>query len=367
MNQQDRINNILKTMADEELDAIVAFSDAAHHVDHGNAVALLSGFKPLGASIAILRQDGHACLIVSPSWDGDRAGEMSSVDEVILADDLAAAEKKINASGRVGLADLGKMPHRFAAAVTERFSDGAKDVTSLLFNLAARKTDEELANARKATEIAEAAFQYLLRIAEPGIPECYLAAELKNQTRKLGGDDNFMMFHAEAHPLAVQPSGERPLEKGDLILAEITPSYRGQYAQICRTACLGEPTDMQAAKYEIVVRAMKNGISRARSGVAMKEICLGVDEVLRAEGYGEYCEPPYMNRRGHGLGITSMAPGNVGLKNETILEDGMFFVVHPNQYIPEVGYLLCGEPIIIGPDGSDVLTAEFASLDAIKL
>ena len=112
---------------------------------------------------------------------------------------------------------------------------------------------------------------------------------------------------------------------------------------------------------------MKSGIARARAGVAMKEICLGVDEVLRAEGYAEYCEPPYMNRRGHGLGITSTAPGNVALKNETVLEDGMFFVVHPNQYIPEVGYLLCGEPIAIRENGADVLTREFASLGTIPV
>ena len=185
--------------------------------------------------------------------------------------------------------------------------------------------------------------------------------------RSIGADDNFMMFHAEGHPLAVQPSGERKLEKGDLILAEMTPSYRGQFSQICRTACVGEPTNEQQEKYNLVVTAMKNGIGRAKAGVPMKEICLGVDEVLCDNGYAAYCAPPYMNRRGHGLGIASMAPGNVSLNNETILEDGMFFVVHPNQYIPEVGYLLCGEPIIVRENGADVLTKNRAALGAIPL
>ena len=31
------------------------------------------------------------------------------------------------------------------------------------------------------------------------------------------------------------------------------------------------------------------------------------------------------------------------------LEEGMIFVMHPNQYIPETGYLMCGEPVVITP------------------
>ena len=34
----------------------------------------------------------------------------------------------------------------------------------------------------------------------------------------------------------------------------------------------------------------------------------------------------------------------------------MFFVIHPNQYLPETGYLLCGEPVLITANGSEVLS-----------
>lgn len=60
-----------------------------------------------------------------------------------------------------------------------------------------------------------------------------------------------------------------------------------------------------------------------------------------------------------------MAPGNVALKNETILEYGMFFVVHPNQYIPETGYFLCGEPILIQQPSAEILTTSRAALGVI--
>ena len=371
MDHGDRLNLLLTAMADAGLDRIIGFSNAAHHVDFGDAVAMMSGFKPLGASFCVLESNGDARLMLSPAWDLGRAVATSRISTIAATDDLLASFEDIfkgNADvRRTGVVDLGKMPHLFAAGVKAVLGGTPWPAEDLAFGAAARKTDDEIENARRATEIAEKTYDYLLAIAEPGMPECYLAAELKNHSRSLGADDNFMMFHAEGHPLAVQPSSERRLERGDLILAEITPSHGGQFAQICRTACLGEPTDEQRDKYDLVVRAMKNGIAQAKPGSPMKAICQGVDEILIDEGYADYCKPPYMNRRGHGLGITSVRPGNVAFSNETILEDAMFFVVHPNQYIPEVGYLLCGEPIIIRDPSADVLTQKFAVLGAIDI
>lgn len=371
MDHESRLNLLLKMMAEEGLETIIGFSPAAHHVDFGDAVALLSGVKPLGPSFAVLRGNGELDLVISPSWDLKRAEAQAKANNITATNDLAAALiDSLNGASdpaTIGTVDMGKMPHGLVDGFLGKLGGTPKLSDGLVFGAAARKTDGELANAREATRIAEQTYTYMLDIAEVGMPECHLAASLKSYSRAIGADDNFMMFHAEGHPLAVQPSGERKLEKGDLILAEITPSYGGQFAQICRTACLGDPTDEQVEKYDLVVRAMGNGISKAKPGVPMKDICLGVDEVLRDAGYGEYCEPPYMNRRGHGLGITSVQPGNVSLKNETMLEDGMFFVVHPNQYIPEVGYLLCGEPIIVTSPSAEIVTAEGAALGSITI
>jgi len=42
-------------------------------------------------------------------------------------------------------------------------------------------------------------------------------------------------------------------------------------------------------------------------------------------------------------------------------------VRHPNQYIPESGYLLCGETVVIGPRGAESLSARDAQLDVIPV
>jgi Xaa-Pro aminopeptidase len=39
-----------------------------------------------------------------------------------------------------------------------------------------------------------------------------------------------------------------------------------------------------------------------------------------------------------------------------ILEEGMTFIIHPNQYIPETGYMMLGDTVVIGPAGAEPLT-----------
>lgn len=372
MTFEERLERVRDAMARENINILIVFSAAAHHIETADAVALLSGFKPLGPAALIFRTSGDNELVLTPSWDAARAQSQVNDTEVIGCEDLVKSlvdrlvgEK--TATGRFAVVDLGSMPQSIAGQIKEQFGGTMIDGANLIRDAASRKTLTEIENATKATEIAEAGYAHMLQIAEIGMPECELAAAVKGHTQSLGGDDNFFMMHAENHPLAVQPSGERPLEKGDIIVAEVTPSYRGQYAQICRTAVMGEPPELLNEKYELVVRAMHAGIDQAKPGNRMADVCGAIDEVLTEAGYGEFCKPPYMNRRGHGLGITAVIPGNVSNNNDIILEEDQFFVIHPNQYIPEVGYLLCGEPVALTPTGANILTKRGASLDVIAL
>ena len=99
----------------------------------------------------------------------------------------------------------------------------------------------------------------------------------------------------------------------------------------------------------------------------MREVTQAMDDCFRAAGYGDYCRPPYMRVRGHGLGITSDSPGDLTVDSDALLEDGMVFVMHPNQYLPETGYLMCGEPVVVTPAGARALSGRTATLDSIPV
>jgi len=183
--------------------------------------------------------------------------------------------------------------------------------------------------------------------------------------KRLGAEDNFLLLSASQHNLAVRAAGGRVLDIGDIILSEITPCYQGQFAQICRTTVVGRPTALMQEKYAILQTAMRAGQKAAVPGASVRDVAAAMDDCFRVAGYGDYCRPPYMRVRGHGLGITSDLPGDLTAESETRLEEGMVFVMHPNQYIPETGYLMCGEPVVITPTGAKALSARVAELDSV--
>src|SRR6185295_5859668 len=178
--------------------------------------------------------------------------------------------------------------------IAGRVSDllpAAGEADAVVFDAAAVKTDEEIANAREATRIAELGYTRLLQLARPGVSEDELAVALRSYTKSLGADDNFLLLCAGPTNPAVAPSNGRKLQSGDTLVVELTPSYHGQLAQICRTAVLGRASDDLRRKYELLVRGMNAGIAAAQPGVRMAEVCRAINGVLEAEGFGEYCHP----------------------------------------------------------------------------
>ena len=367
MNFNERLADILARMREAKLDTIVSLHDGAHFIEKPNPVTVITGFKSLGPSAAILSSDGATTLIVTPTWDTERAAEQCPQARVVGAPGIAEAVTAALSNGarkNAGLAGMRFLPWSIAERVAAALP-AAPSADKLVFDAARTKTDAEIAHAREATRIAELGYRHLLSIAQAGISEDALALELKWQMKALGADDNFLLLCAGPHNRAVQPSTGRKLQNGDIILAEITPSVHGQLAQICRTVVVGDASAELADKYALVVHAMDQGITAAKPGVPMAEVCRAINTVLEAKGYAEYCHPPHIRRRGHGLGFASMRPGDVALDNDTPLEPGMVFMIHPNQYLPETGYLLCGEPVLLKRAGAEPLTAQKAALATV--
>ena len=370
MDFNDTLHAIRREMGEQGIDLLLGFHDDVHFIEKPNAVMVLSGIKSLGYALVILPRDDEGMLAVTPPWDAERAAERCPAMRSIGTDNIlnvlqAYLEHHHVPLSRVGTAGLAGMPWRIGEQLSAMLQGEARSMDRMVFGSARRKTSEQLSKACMATRIAERGYERLRQIARPGMREDELAVELKWHMKTLGAEDNFLMLCAGSHNPAVQPSSGRRLEVGDIILAEITPSYMGQMAQICRTAVIGPASESLKCGYELVVRSMEEGIAAAVAGATMAEVCRAIDSVIEAKGYGEYCRPPHIRRRGHGLGFGSNLPGDVSLDNAITLEADMFFVIHPNQYLPETGYLLCGEPVLITANGAEVLSEHRASLAEI--
>ena len=369
----DRLNQARSWLQDKRLDALVAFSNGQNSFLESNAVYVLTNYRAIGESAAIVTHEGEIILIVTPSWDGERARCMSKANEVVASDDLAEAvctwlkNNSLAAGSKMAASSLQKQRAVLTTRFTGFIGHEPVDADLLVPYLARIRDAEEIASARRATSIAELGYERLKSSVRPGMREYELAADIYCYMKELGAEDNFLLMSASQHHLAVRAAGERTLEEGDVILAEITPCFSGQFVQLCRTVTLGKPSDTLREKYSLLQRAMLRGMEAATPGTKVSEAVEAMNECFRDAGYGDFCQPPYMRVRGHGLGITSNLPGDLHIGNDTAFEEGMMFVMHPNQYVPETGYLMCGETVVISHNGAISLSERDSVLDEIEL
>jgi Xaa-Pro dipeptidase len=362
----------VRYLEERGLDALLAFNNAQNSFLESNAVFVLSGVRPIGASAVLIDRAGEASLILTPAWDEARAAALAPGYRVVASDDLPAALARALADHRVDprrivTVALGTLGRALGRKIEETLGGTPPNADDFTRDLARVRSADELAAARQATAIALAGYRRMREVARPGMREFELAAELYCHMKERGAEDNFLLVSASQHNLAVRAAGRRVLDEGDIILSEITPCYRGQYAQICRTTVIGAPPNGMPEKYALLQQAMRSGQDAAVPGVRVRDVTEAIDACFRSAGYGDYCRPPYMRVRGHGLGITSDRPGDLTSDSDAVLEEGMVFVMHPNQYLPETGYMMCGEPVVITPKGAEALSAETAALDVIPV
>ena len=156
--------------------------------------------------------------------------------------------------------------------------------------------------------------------------------------------------------------GTDPASGRRFVLCEISPAVGGVYSQICRTVVLGPASQPIRDDFDLLSAALMAGADACRPGVPVSAVVEAMDAVIGAAGFADYCRPPHMRARGHGLGLASAMPGDLTQRNHRPLVAGDVFVLHPNQYLPGSGYLLCGEPLTVTPAAGVPLTSGFAPL-----
>lgn len=360
------------SLQNSEVDGLIAYGTGRHSFLASNPAWYLSGLRQLGPHMALLLPvEGEPILIATPGWDHARLAERSDFEVVSVEperfldkvrdelDRRALRTKRFAVAG-------GVQPRQVSEAWANMFDTAPCAGDRIVSDIARIRDDWSLACVHEATRIAEAGYRHALELARPGLAEFALAAEAEAHMRSLGAEDNFQLLSASQHNRAVHRASDRILERGDILLGEITPAVEGEYVQICRTAVLGTPTALQRDTFALLDGALRAAMQAARPGVLARDIVRVMNAPIIDAGYEAFTKPPYMRTRGHSMALGSMDP-EIAVDSEQVLHEGMVFVLHPNQYIPETGYMMCGEPVIITPQGAQPLTSRMGQLDAIAL
>jgi len=360
-------------LAAHDLSALVAYGSGRHAFTGTNPAWYLSAFKQLGPHLAVIVPlVGEPELILTPAWDAARYRERATMEFQAVAPEeflaaVAATLKRRGLHGRtLAVAGGNLQPQAIGRAWPEVLGTAPHNAEKLVSDTAKIRDEWSLDCTRRGVAIAEQGYENLLTTTTVGMREYELAANLEVFMRELGAEDNFQLMSASQHNTAGHFPTDRVLQKDDLVLAEITPAVEGEFIQICRSAVLGGPSALQLEKFALLREALEAGMRAAKPGTTVDDLVAVINAPIAAAGYEQYTKPPYMRTRGHSMGLGSMEP-EVAPGYDHVLERDMVFVMHPNQYIPETGYIMCGEPVIITPDGAVNLTSRMGTLGTIEI
>jgi Xaa-Pro aminopeptidase len=235
------------------------------------------------------------------------------------------------------------------------------DPLEVLYEHRLRKSEDELANMRKACAITAEAHAKAMALAKPGGYEFELEAVLLETFRRNGSERPAYGSIVGSGPNATilhYRKNDRRLEDGDLVLIDAGCEYGYYASDVTRTfPANGKFSDVQRAVYEVVLASQLAAIEMVKPGVTQGELhdraCfvlseglvkLGVlegdvEQLVKDEAY----KPFYMHKTGHWLGMdvhdvgAYFAPKR-GEKDDDVvmaqrpLEPGMVITIEPGLY-----------------------------------
>ncbi len=336
----------------------------------------LSGFPEPEAVLVLVpgRKHGEAILFCRErnaereAWDGPREGQEGAVahygmDDAYPIDDvdeilpglLEGRSRVYYHFGRDVDFDLKLIG--WLKRVREQVRHGAQppheflELGHLLHEQRLFKSRDEIALMQQAADISVRAHRAAMQLAQPGVHEYALQAEVEREFRAadawpaygsiVGTGSNACVLHYRANNARSRD--------GELVLIDAGAEYRGYAADITRTFPVnGRFTPAQRALHDLVGASQAAALVQARPGVAYEAGHLAAVETL-TEGLlrlgllkgtlerniadGHY-KRFYRHKTGHWLGLDVHDVGDYRLAGDSrLLEPGMVFTIEPGLYI----------------------------------
>jgi len=230
-----------------------------------------------------------------------------------------------------------------------------RDFQNKLNDLRMIKDEGEIEKIRKAVDIADKVFEYILPLLKPGIKEIDIAAEMEYRMKKLGASGPSFATIVASGPRSAMPhgvAGMRELKSGDAVVLDFGAISGGYCSDITRTVFIGKPSEELLKIYNIVLKAQLEAIDRASAGMTGKDL----DNCARTIIYGAGYEKCFGHGLGHGVGVEIHEKPTVSPKGEEILKSGMVFTIEPGIYVEGLGGVRIEDMVRMTDDGLEILT-----------
>jgi Xaa-Pro aminopeptidase len=348
MNQ--RLNRLRAALQEAQLPALL--------VTEPNNVGYLSSFT--GSTAALLITPDRALFVTDSRYTVQAQRECPGFDvrQTELTQGLMdGVAVEIEALGLTTLGVEGdEVTVNQFEALKERFPGVQLQRTSgLVEKLRLVKDEGEIALIRAACGIVDRAFEFILTLVRPGVPERELATELEYFMKKAGSEKEAFDTIVASGARSALPHGrasEKRLEPGDFITFDFGGRVGGYHSDLTRTVVLGTASEKQREVYQVVLDAQQAALAALRPGMTGKEADQVARDVITSRGYGD----KFGHGLGHSLGRLCHDGGGLSQRVELTLEAGMVMTVEPGVYLEGWGGVRIEDDVVIRDGGVEILT-----------
>ncbi len=227
------------------------------------------------------------------------------------------------------------------------------------------KDDYEISVLREAARITDLCVDHLCSFIKPGLTEWDVSVETEHFYRTHGcrrtSFDTIVAAGTSSSMPHYEPSMNRRIEKGDVILIDMGCEYEGYCSDLTRTFFLGKPDPRLKEIYGIVHDAQALALSSVRPGITTGELDAVARNFIAEAGYGDN----FGHSLGHGYGLEIHELPNVKTNGSLELKKNMTITIEPGIYVPGTGGVRIEDMVLVTSGGGEVLTR--SSKDLIVL
>ncbi|MEM5494741.1 Xaa-Pro peptidase family protein [Hoeflea sp. AS16] len=289
-----RLEKLTASMRQEKLDAMLLFAQESMY--------WLTGYDTFGFCFfqcLVVKADGSMTLLTR-SADLRQARQTSNIEQIVVWTDRTNADPALDLKNL--LSDLDLLGERIGVEYDTHGLTGANcrkldnqlqsfaelvDASYLVSRLRLFKSPQEIAYARRAAELSDAALDAALPLVRPGASEADILAAMQGAVFSGGGDypaNEFIIGSGEDALLCRYKAGRRQLTATDQLTLEWAGVFAHYHAPMMRTVIIGEPTPRHVELYEACRLSLDAITAILRPGTTFGEVFDAHADVMDERG-----------------------------------------------------------------------------------
>jgi len=350
-NFQERRNKIRRSVAKQKLDALL--------VTHPINVRYLTGFT--GGAAYLLIQPSGDTILSDPRFTIQIEEECPGLDAVIRPRTESTATTLSKLLGKTTTGKLGIESETMTVAQHERLfqnlthwqSVPTKGVVEELRHI---KDKYEIAQIRRAIEIATDAFRHTRSQLRSSLSEIDIRNMLESQMQTLGAEDKSFSTIIAAGARAALPHAvptTQILFRQPILLFDWGCVVNGYVSDLTRVL-ISVPNKKIQTVYETVLKANEAAIAAIKPGKTCEEIDVIARNIITDAGFGK----KFGHGLGHSIGLQVHEDPRFREGDKTVLKPGMVLTVEPGIYLKGWGGVRIEDDILVTKTGCEVLSRD---------